>query len=604
MVMLKQSIAQLLAVNLIAINRKKGASAPFFCSIELDIILSPSFRKNARLFLVFLCLASAWVFPFYGGPSRDAMPQIYVLMMCSLSILLLGIAAVHKGLTVAVVFTIVVMLLVPSPYLGGRLAGVAGLVLFWTACHLGSKANKDSEILFIILIAVTASAFINAVEGLLQWFGLAGNLWPWVIETEGRGIAFGAFRQRNLFATFLSIGIITTIWMVHLEKITNHLAWFLVIIFAFAIAASGSRTGFLEVVAIAVFGIVCYRQQKNIVTQLFLGQLPFYFLATWSLPMAAKLHGFEFITGIARTVGIPQDSRIVLWRNTIEMIWERPWAGWGWLEMGYAHYATISEERFSSMLSHAHNIFLQIAVEFGIPVAFAFLIIIFIGIKSGKPWSLLNTNSFDDVKIVASKQISWLIIFVIFGIHSMLELPLWSFGFLFLLGFSVGYISSATNAEYFPEKNCVNFFVKISCIVLIFSALASACQYRKLLYASRFSFGDNSAFRISKISAIDAWIFRGYSEFILVQLTSIESNKFTEKDVLKRLMRFSAEPLIIKKLILNLWKTQEFEEMNFHIKRYCIAFPEDFQKWSMENVKNPEGIYHSSSFRINLDCRK
>ncbi len=63
-------------------------------------------------------------------------------------------------------------------------------------------------------------------------------------------------------------------------------------------------------------------------------------------------------------------SRKVLWSNVLDLILQKPWLGWGWGELDYAHYATLyAGPRFCEILDNAHNLPLHLAVELGIPVA-------------------------------------------------------------------------------------------------------------------------------------------------------------------------------------------------------------------------------------------
>ena len=69
--------------------------------------------------------------------------------------------------------------------------------------------------------------------------------------------------------------------------------------------------------------------------------------------------------------GAPEaHSRLLLWRNVIDLIARHPWAGWGWGELKFAHYSTLyAGPRFVEILDNAHNLPLHLAVELGIPAA-------------------------------------------------------------------------------------------------------------------------------------------------------------------------------------------------------------------------------------------
>ncbi len=54
----------------------------------------------------------------------------------------------------------------------------------------------------------------------------------------------------------------------------------------------------------------------------------------------------------------------------LHLIAQKPWLGWGWGELDYAHYMTLFPGvRFCVLLDNAHNLPLHLAVELGVPVA-------------------------------------------------------------------------------------------------------------------------------------------------------------------------------------------------------------------------------------------
>ena len=52
------------------------------------------------------------------------------------------------------------------------------------------------------------------------------------------------------------------------------------------------------------------------------------------------------------------------------LIAQKPWLGWGWGELDYAHFITLYPgARFCDILDNAHNLPLHLAVELGVPLA-------------------------------------------------------------------------------------------------------------------------------------------------------------------------------------------------------------------------------------------
>ena len=57
-----------------------------------------------------------------------------------------------------------------------------------------------------------AAGLVSAVLGLLQYYGLAEPLAPWTTSPEP-GQAYGNLRQRNQFATLISMALIAALWL-------------------------------------------------------------------------------------------------------------------------------------------------------------------------------------------------------------------------------------------------------------------------------------------------------------------------------------------------------------------------------------------------------
>ena len=565
---------------------------------------TPSFG-NLRWGVGGLCLVAAWLFPFHSAVTRDAPQQFFALGMLGLASMLFGMSAIARFPLIALAAFLVIMGVSPSAYGGAKVVGLAGLLLAGVAAHVGARVYRQPDRLVWLLVAIVIAAFCNAAEGLLQWFGLVADLLQWVVEPERRGIAFGAFRQPNLFATFVCVGMVCTMWLVELRRLTQFMAWFLLVVMVFAVAASGSRSGALELVALALAGLVWRKQQSVAVTRLMVGQLFVFGLATLALPVAAKWHGFDFVSGASRVANATQDARFVIWRNALDLILERPWFGWGWLEFGYGHYVTVFPHRFGEVLGQAHNFYLQVAVEFGLPVALALLSATLWFVFRGRPWQArLETSIADNPRderqkfqgaptlthtaILSagaspspSRQFAWAILMLI-GIHSMLEFPLWYPGFLFLTGLAVGFLMPApTLASFGSGYSYWSTQVARLCAAgLVALAVVAGLQCAKVEPIAKAPFGDRPAQRAAVAAASDAWLFSGHVDFAAMGLVDVTAqNALDVRQRAEKLLHFSAEPPVIVPLLASLKLLGDTSAMQFHAERFCRAFPVAYARW-------------------------
>jgi O-antigen ligase len=561
-----------------------------------------------RRVAAFICLLLAWLFPYADGGSRDAWQQIFMVVMLTLFMLALGMtAASAKGVAVLLSASIIVVT-TPNPYWSQPAIGIAGLVFMSLACSAGRVLRGKPEDLSWVLLAILAAALINALQGLLQWFGLVGDFYHWIAEPEGRGVAYGAFRQRNLFASFLCVGAVATLWLVYLRKVTEPMAWFLLAVLMLAVAASGSRVGMLEVLALSILGLLRSPHQAKAITRLTLG-MPFLLGASsLFLPVAAMWHGFSFVPGVNRIAQSGSDARLSIWANTVDLIAERPWFGWGWRELNYARYSTLLDNRFDGLLDNAHNLPLQLAVEFGLPVTISLIVLTVWVVKLAKPWRIYSHAATQATSDAMNKSFAWSILLLILGMHSMVEYPLWSAGFLFLAALCIGYLlpTSHLSASEIAVSPWVRPLTHTMAIGLLVFCGAGLYQYDKVrqLYTAPFT-ADRAmarqAIKVALDNAEGAWLFQGQLDLAALGLIDITPDTaLAVRALAEKLLHHSAEPRVIQPLLLSLWYLKDTNALQFHAQRFCRAYPKVFDTWQREAGAHP---MVAEMVRISSECR-
>jgi O-antigen ligase len=264
------------------------------------------------------------------------------------------------------------------------------------------------------------AAVLSSAMGLMQYFGLADAFSGWVHVPDVLGEARANLRQRNQLATLTSMGILAVLWWAGNGLARAHALWMLALI-ATANAATNSRTGLLQMILVTALVMgwsqLRHPHQARLSLRLVLWALGAYAAAIWALPhLLSVSSGTDAISALAR-MGNDDGcaSRKVLWRNVIELIAQKPWWGWGWDELKYAHYsANYSGERFCEILGNAHNGPLQLAFALGIPIATLVTLSLIAIALAMRPWHARD----------ARHQLAWGVLAVI-GLHSLLEFPLW-----------------------------------------------------------------------------------------------------------------------------------------------------------------------------------
>ncbi|MDZ7890763.1 MAG: Wzy polymerase domain-containing protein [Rhodoferax sp.] len=549
--------------------------------------------SDLRLVLVGSLWSFAWLYPFADGPIRDLKNSALFLIATYSALLIVGLRHLPNRYWILAAFALVVWINnSPNPYFEFKLIGVLGILVFLTAISFGLELRESPKMLQTFLIAVLLASAINAIQGILQWLGLADELYKWMVVPEQRGTAFGTFRQRNLYATFISVGLIATFWLHHLKKLSTAMSWMVVCLFTMSIAASSSRTGLLQVIAISVFGLIWRSMRSKQLTCLMIGQ--FLVLIMWYcfLPLVAEMHGVNADSGLLRVAQATEDTRLLIWADSINLISQRPWLGWGWKELNYAYFVSNFDPRYQGLIDHAHNLALHLAVEFGVLVA-ALLIsmclwLLFTFYRKVADLKPLN----EKLTHVQGEQFSFVILILIVGIHSFLEFPLWHYGFLFLTGSFIGFLSKTPSLKAIDYRflSIDRFISVISVCSMIVIPIVALYQYERLKLAYSVSFFDEVAVRNAKITreieyAQESWLYRSYWEFLQLRSFAIDIVNASEVKVLaQKQLHFSSGPEVVIPLMRSMWLLNERNELIRYADRFCQINSSYKEIWFTSNA--------------------
>ena len=351
---------------------------------------------------IFFCLALPWLNPFSPGPMIGAMPLLFTWA-----------CATGAGL---------IYVSTPQPMQAKPLMGLAAS-------------------------AWLAAALLSAVLGLLQYFGATGPLGVWV-NTPAVGEAFANLRQRNQFASLTSIGLAALLWWLtpataaarlqgdgdrtHLPPDAPQAATLAAAaLLGVGNAASASRTGLMQLVLITGLALLWGGRHHPGIRRALLTAVLAYALATLALPWLAGLDPLSSGAWARLRDGDSAcASRLTLWGNVLHLIAQKPWLGWGWGELDYAHFITLYPGgRFCDILDNAHNLPLHLAVELGVPAALV--------VCGGALWAVCRARPWRET--APMRQMAWAVLAVIL-LHSLLEYPLWYGPFQVAFGLCVWYL--------------------------------------------------------------------------------------------------------------------------------------------------------------------
>ncbi len=479
------------------------------------------------------------------------------------------------------------------------LAATAGLLLLTTIYAGTDVASRKEEFAqrwarpaaWAWLIA----GVISSVMGLLQYFGLATVFEPWINQTRA-GEAFANLRQRNQFATLTNMALAALIGLAATGRLSapaksslgqatrSWLALLACSVLVMGTAASSSRTGLMQLALLCIlFGLWrAWRQPQ--VRNILLAAVIVYALATLLLPVAA---GFDLSAhGMMARLSSgdePCVSRITLWSNVLHLISQKPWLGWGWGELDYAHYTTLYDgPRFCEILDNAHNLPLQLAVELGLPAAILLCGGFAWWVLRQKPWHESNPH----------RQLAWAVLAVIL-LHSMLEYPLWYGPFQVAAVLCAGLLwrfkTVAKSPEYVSNRALAHVFRLLIAIILIAFCVFAIYDYKRISQIYLAPEARDMDYRSDTLGKIrDSWLFENqvrFAELVLTPLTPENAQRTYENA--SRLLHYSPEPRVVEKIIESATLLGRDGEAVAHLARFRAAFPLDHARWAMENTKAP-----------------
>ena len=455
------------------------------------------------------------------------------------------------------------------------------------------------------------AALLSSAMALTQYFDLEAGFHPFVNAGEP-GQAFGNLRQPNQLATLLVMGMLSLRLLAATGRIRHIHVVYMAILLLSALAATASRIGLVEWFAAGALTMwwhwrshVDQRRQMRRATLFACAVAATYVLAAVLLPLMAQLTegiaGRDMLDRLQHaesTCG----SRLILWSNVLDLIRQKPWTGWGWGELAYAHYITLFDgPRFCHILDNAHNLPLHLAVELGVPVAVLVCGAIGWLIWRGKPWAETDPT----------RQLAWGVLLAI-GLHSLVEYPLWYGPFQIAVGLCIWMLWTtprrpAGAGSYQPDSDVAlpaspseastgpspASAVRLTIAAAMLAAVAYAgWDYHRISQIYLPAEQRSAWYRDDAMgNAKKSWLFADSVRFAEVTTRPVtrENAPWMLLESLKAL-HFSPEPRVITKVIESATVLGREDLAIAHLARFKAAFPDKYQQWSDDNRRMAERV--------------
>ncbi len=480
----------------------------------------------------------------------------------------------------------------------------------WTFAGAEQDAKVPTrQVAHVLLLALVAAALLNGLAAWFQFLFPGRSVW-FVAQLGDVGRAFGNLRQPNQFALFMVWGLLAVLaahaglWRpgamlsrAESDSLTSpdrggiiRLGYiFLAFVLTVAVTMSGSRTGALLVWMTALLvGLIPGLPKR---TRWLACSMALVHLLTWLLFQALDRHNllpfFSVFRGVASTVGL-SDSRMLLWADVLVLVQTYPITGVGYGMLNHA----LNQASLLGLpaTNNAHNLFLHLAVEQGLPLALL--------------WSAGLTA------LLVRLSLGWrepLVRFLMAGVlaaflHSQLEFPLMYAHLLLPVVFALGALCRLVTPPLggptvfeVPEM-CVNsrrFMFSPdglwALLVMVVVPLWAATDYRKV----------SPIYEPSETPMLER-IVSGHSSSLFTHLADFASftaipvtveSAETHYRLGQRVIRFDFNELVTFQLMMAAGFTQRWEEAAVLHARLSRYFGDRLRRRVSELSPEARGVY-------------
>jgi O-antigen ligase len=304
-------------------------------------------------------------------------------------------------------------------------AGMLASSITVALCGAAAQRVAETRRLFGALCwAMLVTGVLSVAVGVVQIFFPDWADGELIAQSSAAGRAVGNLRQSNHLSTLLLWSAVAALWLAEMKALQRAVAMALFGLMIFGVVMSASRTGIVGTVLLAMWGLLDRRLAPH--SRQLLVSSPVLYAIGW-VALAAWAHSVQQVFGgEARLVseGALATTRYAIWSNTLELICRHPWAGVGFGEFNFAWTLTPFPKRPIEFFDHAHNLPLQLAVELGLPLAIAVIVLLGVAL-----WCAF-IGSRRSVGLEATTLRAAFMMVLMMALHSQLEYPLWYAYFL------------------------------------------------------------------------------------------------------------------------------------------------------------------------------
>jgi len=356
--------------------------------------------------------------------------------------------------------------------LGLSALGLVAAAMIMVAAGTAARSSDGwAQLLAIFFVAWLVAGVLSAAIGVIQVFLPDLPDGDLVARSGLEGRAVGNVRQPNHLSSLLLWSAVAVVPLLEAGRLRRAVATALFAFMILGLVLSGSRTGMVGVLVLALWGLFDRRLGRAARTMLI--SSPIWFSLFWVLMWLWARETQNTFGAAAHVLGAElSSSRFAIWSNTLALIAQHPWAGVGFGEFNFAWSLTPFPNRPVAFFDHTHNLPLQLAVELGLPLATLVL-----GLLGWALWQAWRRSTTADGATGVALRAAFVMVLMM-ALHSQLEYPLWYSYFLLPTAWAWGFCLGAGTAAGTPSSGRPRWLFVCGLAMMVAGVAAIADYWR------------------------------------------------------------------------------------------------------------------------------
>lgn len=461
------------------------------------------------------------------------------------------------------------------------------LALATAAIVLGRVLAREGglpRLLFWISVAGILGGLLNVAIQLMQ-LAVANGVWLTHLNIHNGGDFYGALAQRNHLASYLSWGVIGCLYLVAAGRFRARLLLPLLLILLVGMALTTSRTGFLQLIGIALVAVwLMWRVESESRPRHWYWVLALpavYVVISLALPLVLDQADLTFRGSAverAATEGLDGGRRL-LYGQGLQIFLDHPLLGIGPGQLFFNQFELLDQVDKTLFASSTHNLVLDLLVMTGVVGTLPFLLL-------GGLWLYRTLN-----QTMSLERAAVLLLLSAFVLHSMLELPHWYGFFLLPVALLAGAIDEGS--VRLPRGKLLRMLPVILCLYGSVVAASMWGQYRALerMFSTYHTKDRNPVAaderRLTELFEFQntTW-FTGATEYLIFTNIALNDIALKEKlDIASRAIRVLPDPHVVYRYVLLLALDGRQEEGLVAMERMRKMFPKAYEEIAIEFIK-------------------